>query len=93
MFDADPELTIAGGNITEFVGEPDNIVGARVVELTDAAIKQDMKKRCPMNQVSVMFKKSRVDSVGGYIDWYCEEDYYLWLRMSQRRCSEVRIIS
>ena len=34
-----------------------------------------------MNQVTVMFKKSDVDSVGGYIDWYCEEDYYLWLRL------------
>lgn len=81
MFEADPELTIVGGNITEFVGEPDNIVGVRSVELTDEAIKQDMKKRCPMNQVSVMFKKSRVDRVGGYIDWFCEEDTYLWLRL------------
>lgn len=81
MFDADPELTIAGGNITEFVGEPDNIVGVRVVEITDTAIKRDMKKRCPMNQVSVMFKKSRVEKVGGYIDWFCEEDTYLWLRL------------
>ena len=34
-----------------------------------------------MNQVTVMFKKSRVDSVGGYIDWYCEEDTFLWLRL------------
>ncbi len=34
-----------------------------------------------MNQVTVMFKKSAYDSAGGYIDWYCEEDYYLWARM------------
>lgn len=80
-FKADPELTIVGGNITEFVGEPDNIVGARVVEPDDKAIKEDMKNRCPMNQVSVMFKKSRVEKVGGYIDWFCEEDTYLWLRL------------
>lgn len=81
MFESDPELTIVGGNITEFVGDPDNIVEARVVETEDSAIKADMKKRCPMNQVTVMFKKSRVDSVGGYIDWYCEEDTFLWLRL------------
>lgn len=81
LFERDPELTIVGGNITEFVGTPDNIVEARVVKSDDASIKEDMKKRCPMNQVTVMFKKSRVDSVGGYIDWYCEEDTYLWLRL------------
>ena len=40
-----------------------------------------MKNRCPMNQVSVMFKKDAVLNSGNYIDWYCEEDYYLWIRM------------
>lgn len=81
LFEKDPALTIVGGNITEFVGSPDNIVGARMVESDDEAIKEDMKKRCPMNQVSVMFKKYRVDKVGGYIDWFCEEDTFLWLRL------------
>lgn len=81
MFEADSSLAIVGSNITEFVGEPDNLVGARVVETDDAAIKADMKVRCPMNQVTVMFKKSVVDKVGGYVDWFNEEDYYLWLRM------------
>ena len=39
-------------------------------------------RRCPMNQVTVMFKKDDVAAVGGYIDWYCEEDYYLWIRLA-----------
>lgn len=81
MFEADESLAIVGSNITEFVEEPDNVVGARVVETDDAAIKADMKARCPMNQVTVMFRKSAVDKVGGYVDWFNEEDYYLWLRM------------
>ena len=81
MFEADPELTIVGGNITEFVGEPDNIVGIRSVELTDENIKEDMKKRCPMNQMTVMFRKSLVQKAGGYVDWFCNEDYYLWIRL------------
>ena len=34
-----------------------------------------------MNQMTVMFRKKDVDAVGGYLDWHCEEDYYLWLRM------------
>ena len=81
MFENDSSLAIVGSNITEFVGEPDNIVGARVVETDDAAIRADMKVRCPMNQVTVMFRKSIVERVGGYVDWFNEEDYYLWLRM------------
>ena len=74
---------IVGGQITEFIGEPTNIIGKRVVPERDSDIKLYMKKRCPMNQVSVMFKKKFYDRVGGYIDWFCEEDYYLWLRMAE----------
>ena len=48
---------------------------------TNEQIKEDMKTRCPMNQLTVMFKKDKVETVGGYIDWYCDEDYYLWLRL------------
>ncbi len=35
-----------------------------------------------MNLVTVMFKKTDVEKVGGFIDWYQEEDYYLWIRMA-----------
>lgn len=77
----DPSLSIVGGNITEFVGFEDHIIGSRNVPNEDAAIKKYLKTRCPMNQVTVMFRKEDVDKVGGYLDWYCEEDYYLWIRM------------
>ena len=82
VMEADPGLAIVGGNITEFVGEPENVVGRREVPPTDAEIKEYMKFRCPMNLVTVMFRKSMVEEAGGFIDWYCEEDYYLWLRMA-----------
>jgi len=74
-------LTIVGGNIIEFVDNPSNVVGIRSVMEKNDEIRTDMKKRCPLNQVSVMFRKDAVDAVGGYIDWFCEEDYYLWLRL------------
>ena len=80
-FEEDADLSIVGGNISEFINTQDNIVGFRLVPQTDLEIKKYLKKRCPMNQVTVMFKKHAVEKVGGYIDWYCEEDYYLWLRM------------
>lgn len=80
-FKSDNSLDIVGGNITEFIGEPENIVGKRCVPQDDSQIKEYLKVRCPMNLVTVMFKKSSIESVGGFIDWYCEEDYYLWARM------------
>ena len=76
-----PEVDIVGGNITEFVGNPSNIRAERVVAKADAAIKKDMKKRCAMNHVTVMYKKTAVQDAGGYRDLSWNEDYYLWIRM------------
>ena len=81
-FEKDGELAIVGGNITEFIGEPENVIGQRTVYGSDADIKNDLKVRCPMNLVSVMFRKTSVEKAGGFIDWFCEEDYYLWIRMA-----------
>ena len=80
-FEANPDLDIVGGNIDEFIDDVQNVVGRRVVFESDEEIKRDIKKRCPFNQMTVMFKKDSVQGVGGYVDWYCDEDYYLWLRM------------
>lgn len=81
-FSTNPGISVVGGYIHEFIESPENIVGRRTVPETDKEIKHFMKKRCPMNQVTVMFKKSDIEAVGGYIDWYCEEDYYLWIRLA-----------
>ena len=80
-FASKPDVSIVGGQISEFVGELTNVAGIREVFPTDEEIREDMRKRCPMNQVTVMFRRSDVGLAGGYIDWFCEEDYYLWLRM------------
>lgn len=81
-FKINPKISIVGGQISEFIDSADNIVGKRVVPLNDSEIKQYMRKRCPMNQMTVMFRKKDVLKVGGYLDWYCDEDYYLWIRMA-----------
>lgn len=82
--EAHPEVDALGGQIDEFIGEPSNVVGTRIVPQTDAEIKAYLKSRCPMNLVTVMLKKEAVQKAGGYIDWYCEEDYYLWVRMTEQ---------
>lgn len=82
-FEQHPDVSVVGGIIKEFIGTPDNVVGTRIVPENDADIKDYLKSRCPMNLVSVMVKKDDVMKVGGYQDWYCEEDYYLWIRLAQ----------
>lgn len=81
-----PALSITGGQITEFIGNCDNITGIREVPLEHEDICRYMKRRCPMNQVTVMVKKEEVEKAGGYRDWFCNEDYYLWLRMMRAGC-------
>ena len=76
------EIDVLGGQITEFSNEPEHIVGKRIVPCTDSEIKEYLKSRCPMNFVTVIIRKEALDSVGGIMDWYCEEDYYLWIRMT-----------
>ena len=73
---------IVGGQIEEFIDDVENIIGKREVPLSDDNIKTYMKKRCPMNQVTVMFKKKDIIKAGNYLDWYSNEDYYLWIRMA-----------
>ncbi len=82
VFKNNPEISIVGGIIQEFIDTPNNPVAKRVVPENDVDIKQYMKKRCPMNQMTVMFRKEAVQEAGGYLDWYCDEDYYLWIRLA-----------
>ena len=81
-FEEHPEVSVVGGLIREFIHQPDNVVGTRIVPEHDTEIKNYLKTRCPMNLMTVMFKKSDIMKVGGFMDWYCEEDYYLWIRLT-----------
>lgn len=91
VFYTHPEVSIVGGQISEFIGDVDNIVAERHVPMSDNDIKKYLKSRCPFNQMTVMFKKDDILSVGGYMHWYCNEDYYLWVRMFKAGFSFVNI--
>lgn len=80
-FAAHPQADIVGGDISEFIGGEENVVGTRRVPESNEAIRAYMKKRCALNHVSVMFRREAVLKAGGYLDWFWNEDYYLWIRM------------
>ncbi|WP_200777199.1 glycosyltransferase [Winogradskyella jejuensis] len=84
FFRENSEVSVLGGVIEEFSKETDSSLLKRKLPETDAELKKYMKYRCPFNQMSVMFKKEDVLASGGYKDWFCNEDYYLWIRMALR---------
>lgn len=89
--EAHPECDIVGGQMTEFIDSPDNIVGRRDVPLTNEEIYNYMKSRCALNHVTVMFRKKSVLKAGNYQDWFWNEDYYLWVRMMKAGCKFANI--
>ena len=81
-----PECDIVGGQITEFIDTPDNIVGKREVPCDNEAIYHYMRSRCALNHPTVMFKKKAILDAGNYQDWFWNEDYYMWIRMMEHKC-------
>jgi len=79
-------VDVVGGNISEFIDREDNLVSYRIVPTSDDALKQYLKKRCPFNHMTVMFRKAALFKAGGYLDWHYNEDYYLWVRMCLHHC-------
>ena len=85
-FEEDPELSLVGGMITEFDGEPENIIAKRILPLEDAEIKRMMRGRCAVNHVTVIFKKVDLMKSGNYQPFWKQEDHYLWARMMEHGC-------
>lgn len=81
VFNAHSEVSICSGIVEEFTTDPNTVDTKRVPPETNAEIVEFAKKRNPFNHPCVMYKKSAVEAVGSYQDFYLLEDYYLWLRM------------
>jgi glycosyltransferase involved in cell wall biosynthesis len=81
VFNIHSEVSICSGIVEEFTTDPNTVDTRRVLPETNAEIVEFAKKRNPFNHPCVMYKKSAVEAVGSYQDFYLLEDYYLWLRM------------
>lgn len=81
VFNTHSEVSICSGIVEEFTTDPNTVDTKRVLPETNAEIVEFAKKRNPFNHPCVMYKKSAVEAVGSYQDFYLLEDYYLWLRM------------
>lgn len=81
LFNAHPEVSVCSGIVEEFSIDPNVVDARRVPPETNSEIIEFAKKRNPFNHPCVMYKKTAVEAVGSYQDFYLLEDYYLWLRI------------
>ena len=76
-----PEVDIVGGYIEEFDEQMSEPLSVREVPTTHREIQRMAKFRCPMNHVTVMFRRQSVIDAGNYRSADPMEDYDLWVRM------------
>lgn len=81
VFNNNPDIDIVGCPVIEFSGNVVNVVGKRDVPLKNKEIHKYAKRRDPFNHPTVMYKKSKVQEVGGYGDYRKNQDTDLWIKM------------
>lgn len=86
MFENNNNLDIVGSPVLEFSKDINNIVGKRMVPLTNSEIYKYAKRRDPFNHPTVMYKKESVLAVGGYGNYRKNQDTDLWIKMLYNNC-------
>lgn len=81
LFEDDPLLTVSGGFIEEFSEDPEKPFSIRAVPTDNEAIRQFARRRQPFNNMTVMYRRSAVQAVGGYRALRRNEDYDLYIRL------------
>lgn len=79
-----PDVVLFGGQILEFDQVPTDSRVSKSVPLSQLEIKKFAKSRCPFNHMTVAYKKTVIQKVGGYQHHLFMEDYNLWLRVIGR---------
>ena len=81
LFAQHQELSVVGGYIAEFDDDPQSPFAIRKVPLQHEDILVFARRRQPFNNMTVMYKKSAVEAVGGYRPLNRCEDFDLYIRL------------
>ena len=76
-----PEVVLFSGQILEFNENPSDADTLKYVPTEHTDIVKFAQKRSPFNHMTVAYKKSVIEAVGGYQHHLFMEDYNLWLRV------------
>jgi glycosyltransferase involved in cell wall biosynthesis len=87
-----PDTDVVGTYIEERCEETRETLGVRKVPLTHEDIVRKARWRCPVNHMTVMFKKKSVLAVNGYPEHLIKlQDYALWAKMILNGCRFANI--
>ncbi|TVT77243.1 glycosyltransferase [Acinetobacter colistiniresistens] len=76
-----PDVVLFSGQIIEFENDPNTASVIKSVPVKYEEILKFTQKRSPFNHMTVAYRKSVIDAVGGYQHHLFMEDYNLWLRV------------
>ncbi|QOW51070.1 glycosyltransferase [Acinetobacter sp. YH12138] len=76
-----PDVVLFSGQILEFNEIPSDSSVIKTVPIHHDTILKYAQKRSPFNHMTVAYRKSVIESVGGYKHHLYMEDYNLWLRV------------
>lgn len=82
-FEADNNLALFGGQISEWNQDGSKCVGKRLVPTDWSEIKKFGQRRNPFNGPTVAFRYEAAQQVGGFQDVGANEDYVLWTALLQ----------
>lgn len=81
FIEKNPDVVLFSTQIAEFDQSPENILSVREVPISFEEIIRFNKMRSPFNHMTVAYKKSVLEEVGGYQHHLFLEDYNLWNRI------------
>lgn len=81
FLEAHPEVDAISATIREFNGDPAVSISERRLPSEHTSILAFAKRRCPLNHMAVVYRKSAVLAAGNYQSQFRQEDYDLWVRM------------
>lgn len=80
-FEAHPDTDVLGTAMSEFRDDPSEVVAVRSLPHTHDEIARYAKINSPINNPSVMLRRTALLTAGGYRDVHHMEDYDLWARL------------
>lgn len=82
---------VVGGAIAEFSSDPNKIEGIKRLPQKLEDIIKFSRRRNPIANVTVMYKKSMIEQVGGYQDLVMLEDYTLAIKLIQSGAKVINL--
>ncbi len=77
------KLILLGSNVSLINLKSEIIDKSRRIPLNNKDIRKTIYIKNPFNHPSVVFRKSKLDDVGGYTNLFLYEDWYLWIQLSK----------